>query len=366
MRKIALAFIFLVVFLVGVPVFVGMMTWVRMTDPYKGYTEPELFVQIPQGAGTTQIGQALVQAGIVKDQWTFRGALLWTRTSHLLKAGEYRFDRPMTAIDVVEKIARGDVYTRRLTFPEGLTIVEMAKLYEMRGFGEASRFVEAAGNASLIHDLDPQATDLEGYLFPETYAIARTTPASKLVAMMVNRFRSVLTEDLRRQAEEQGLSIRQVVTLASLVEKETGNAEERPLVAAVYRNRVKTGMGMQADPTIIYALEKAGRWDGNIHKQDLALDSPYNTYKYPGLPPGPIASPGRASLQAALAPADVPYLYFVSRNDGTHVFAKTLDEHNRNVQKYQIAYFRALRQQESGRAPRGPEKRSKPASAGGL
>jgi len=365
MRKIALAFIFLIVFLVGGPVFFGMLTWVRMTEPYKGYTDPELFVQVPQGAGTTQIGQALVQAGIVKDQWTFRGALLWTRTTRLLKAGEYRFDRPMTAIDVVERIARGDVYTRRLTFPEGLTIVEMAKLYESRGFGQAQQFIDATRDASPIRDLDPQATDLEGYLVPETYALARTTPASKLVAMMVNRFRSVFNDELRREVKEQGLTVRQIVTLASLIEKETGNTEERPVVAAVYRNRVKTGMGMQADPTIIYALEKAGRWDGNIHKQDLAFDSPYNTYKYPGLPPGPIASPGKASLEAAVLPADVPYLYFVSRNDGTHVFAKTLTEHNRNVQKYQVAYFRALRQQESGRAPHGPEKRGKATSPGG-
>jgi UPF0755 protein len=273
-----------------------------------------------------------------------------------MKAGEYRFDRPLTAVEVVERLARGDVYTRRLTFPEGLTIIEMGKLYESRGFGPASRFIEAAGDASLVRDLDPDAPDLEGYLFPETYALSRTTPPNKLVAMMVNRFRAVLTDDLRRQADDQGLTVRQVVTLASLIEKETANADERPLVAAVYRNRVKAGMGMQADPTIIYALEKAGRWDGNIHKQDLSFDSPYNTYKYPGLPPGPIASPGKASLQAALAPADVPYLYFVSRNDGTHVFAKTLDEHNRNVQKYQIAYFRAQRQQEPARPPRARER----------
>ena len=366
MRKLALAFIFLVVFIVGGAVFVAMLTWVRMTEPYKGYTDPELFVQIPQGAGTTQIADALVQAGIVKDQWTFRGALLWTRTSRLLKAGEYRFDRPLTAIEVVERIARGDVYTRRLTIPEGLTIVEMAKLYESHGFGQASQFIDAARDASHVRDLDPQAPDLEGYLFPETYALARTMPASRLVAMMVNRFRSVFNEDLRRQAKEQGLTIRQVVTLASLIEKETGHADERPLVAAVYRNRVKIGMGMQADPTIIYALEKAGRWDGNIHKQDLALDSPYNTYKYPGLPPGPIASPGKASLEAALAPADVPYLYFVSRNDGTHVFARTLDEHNRNVQKYQVAYFRGLREEESAPAPRPPQKRGKSRSRRGL
>jgi len=160
---------------------------------------------------------------------------------------------------------------------------------------------------------------------------------------MVARFRSVFTDELRQRAEAQGLSVRQVVTLASLVEKETAQGDERPLVAAVYRNRMKIGMGMQADPTVVYALQKAGRYDGNIRREDLQFDSPYNTYKYPGLPPGPIASPGKASLEAAAAPADVRYIYFVSRNNGTHAFAETLDAHNRNVQKFQVDYFRAQR-----------------------
>jgi UPF0755 protein len=342
-RKLALSFIFLVVFLIGVPVFVGTLTWVRMTDPYKGYNDPELFVQIPQGVGTKEIGRALVDAGIVKDTWTFRGALYWTGASRSLKAGEYRFDRPLTAVQVVERLVRGDVYVRRLTFPEGLTIVEMSKLYESHGFGRASEFVDAARNVEAIKDLDPQATDLEGYLYPETYALPHGASASALVSMMVARFRAVFDESLQQRAQAQGMSVREVVTLASLVEKETARADERPIVAAVYRNRVKIGMGMQADPTVVYALEKAGRWDGNIRKNDLALDSPYNTYKHAGLPPGPIASPGKPSLEAALEPADVPFLYFVSRNDGSHVFARTLDEHNRNVQRYQVQYFRDQR-----------------------
>jgi len=342
-RSLALAFIFLVVIVVGTAVFAGMMFWVRMTEPYKGYSAPELFVQIPQGAGTAQIARALADAGIVKDPWTFRAALLWTRRARSLKAGEYHFDQPLTATDVVDKLARGDVYVRRLTFPEGLTIIEMSKLYESKGFGTAQQFQQAAGNAALIKDLDPQAPDLEGYVFPETYALPRGTPAAKLVASMVGRFRTVFTDDLRQRAAAQGLTVRQAVTLASLVEKETANPDERPVVAAVYRNRMKIGMAMQADPTVIYALEKAGTWNGNIRREDLAIDSPYNTYKYPGLPPGPIASPGKRSIEAALAPADVPYLYFVSRNDGSHVFSRTLDEHNRNVQKYQVTYFRDQR-----------------------
>ena len=161
--------------------------------------------------------------------------------------------------------------------------------------------------------------------------------------MMVDRFRASYDDTLRARAEAQQLTTRQVVTLASLIEKETARAEERPLVAAVYRNRMKQGMGMQADPTVVYALMKAGKYDGNIRREDLSFDSPYNTYRYPGLPPGPIAAPGRASLEAALSPADVPYLYFVSRNDGSHVFAATLQGAQRERLQYQVLYFRAQR-----------------------
>jgi UPF0755 protein len=262
-----------------------------------------------------------------------------------LKAGEYRFTAPMHALDVIDKIARGDVYKRLLTFREGLTIDEMAQVFEEKGFGQAGAFKKAAGNTRLIADLDPQAADLEGYLFPETYSLPRDTPASVVVEQMVGAFRAAMTEQVRAAAKAAGLSVRQLVTLASLVEKETGAANERPLVAAVYRNRMKTGMGMQADPTVIYALQKAGQYRGNLTKDNLQFDSPYNTYKYPGLPPGPIAAPGRASLEAAAMPADVDYLYFVSKNDGTHVFASTLAEHNKNVFTWQVEYFRKQRAQ---------------------
>jgi UPF0755 protein len=356
MRKFALAFIFLVVFVIGIPVFVGTILWVRTTDLYRGYSETERFVEIPAGAGTAEIGRRLIDAGVIRDQWSFRAALWWTGNARKLKAGEYRFDRPASAVDIVEKISRGDVYGRRVTFPEGLTIADMAMIYEAHGMGTAADFLTAARDVSPIAELDPAARDLEGYLFPETYTVPRGVPAARLIAMMLDRFRAVFTDEMRAKAIEQGLSVRQAVTLASLVEKETAQADERPLVAAVYRNRMKIGMGMQADPTVVYALQKAGRYNGNIRKEDLGFDSPYNTYKYPGLPPGPIASPGKASLEAAVAPADVKYLYFVSRNDGTHVFADTLDAHNRNVQKFQVEYFRAQRAQQA--KPPKPKARS--------
>ena len=164
---------------------------------------------------------------------------------------------------------------------------------------------------------------------------------------MVDGFKTVMTPELRAAATSAGLTVRQLVTLASLVEKETGTPEERPLVAAVYANRMKIGMGMQADPTVIYALQKAGKYTGNLRRDDLQFDSPYNTYRYPGLPPGPIAAPGKSSLEAAVRPADVDYLYFVSKNDGSHVFASTLAEHNRNVFTWQVDYFRKQRQQKA-------------------
>lgn len=321
----------------------GSSYWDRMHAPFSGYSGEEQFVDIPPGASTREIGRRLVAAGVVEDEDVFRASLWWSGRARELKAGEYRFDRAMSPIEVVDLVSRGSVYSRRVTFPEGLTIAEMSRIYEQRELGTAASFVAAARDVSLIADLDPDARDLEGYLFPETYALPRATPASRLIAMMVDRFKVSFPPELRERATAQGLSVREVVTLASLVEKETGKAEERPVVAAVYRNRLRIRMGLQADPTVVYALQKAGRYDGNIRRDDLAFDSPYNTYRYSGLPPGPIASPGKAALEASVAPADVDYLYFVSRNDGSHVFSTTLAEHNRNVRRFQIEFFREQR-----------------------
>jgi UPF0755 protein len=319
------------------------MAWTRMQTPFKGYPGPEQFVQIPVGAGAADIRERLLTAGVVQDALTLRLAMRWTGASRDLQAGEYRFDQPMTAIEVVNKIARGDVYGQRITFPEGLTISEMAALYESRGLGKARDFIGASRNVALIRDLDPAAPDLEGYLFPDTYTVGRTAVASQLIENMVAGFRAAYPGDSPQPGDQPPLTTRQLVTLASLIEKETGKPDERPIVSAVYRNRLRIGMGMQADPTVVYALQKAGRYNGNIRKEDLAINSPYNTYRYPGLPPGPIASPGKASLEAAVRPADVDFLYFVSRNDGSHVFAKTLPEHNRNVQEFQVRFFQRQR-----------------------
>lgn len=343
MKKLFIALSILILVVAVAAAAFGLYSWNRIQQPYKGFSESEKFVDIPPGTGTAGIRRRLVDAGVVSDQWAFRAALLWTGRSRVLQAGEYRFDRPMSVIEVIDKIARGDVYTHSITFPEGLTIREMAAIYQSQGFGKADDFITAARDAALVNDLDPAAKDLEGYLFPETYTLPRGAAASKLISLMVARFRTTYTEIEQKKSGDLDLSLRQLVTLASLVEKETGKAEERPLVAAVYRNRLDRKMAMQADPTVVYALVQAGTYDGNIRKQDLSFDSPYNTYKYSGLPPGPIASPGRASLEAALAPATVDYLYFVSRNDGSHAFAETLAQHNANVNEYQVQYFRKQR-----------------------
>jgi UPF0755 protein len=308
--------------------------------PYKGYQGAEQFVEIPPGAGSAVIGRRLTEGGVVRDAMSFRVALARSGQAKRLQAGEYRFDRPMTAREVIDKLARGDVFLRPITFPEGLTLQQMAQIYEREGGGTRAEFVKAAANTSLIRDIDPAAPDLEGYLFPNTYALPRRSTADQLVQRMVTAFRDALTPDTVQRATARGLSVRLLITLASLVEKETARAEERPIVAAVYSNRLRIGMGMQCDPTVIYALERAGKYTGNLTREDLRFDSPYNTYRYAGLPPGPIANPGRASIEAASAPEDVPYLYFVSRNDGSHVFSATLDEHNRNVFEYQKKPFR--------------------------
>ncbi len=324
---------------------VGAVFFQRFNQTYQGYESSEQFVELAPGDGTQVIGRKLVEAGVVRDPVTFRVALLITQTAKRLQAGEYRFDRPLTPIQVVNKLAHGEVYLRAITFPEGLRITEMARIFESRGFGPAATFIAASRDASLVRGLDPGARNLEGYLFPETYNVKRGTGAPDLVRRMVARFEQVFSPALREEARARGLTVRQAVTLASLVEKETSLPEERPTVAAVYLRRWRIGMALQADPTVIYALEVAGRYDGNLTKEGLSIDSPYNTYRHAGLPPGPIASPSRTSLEAVARPAAVDYLYFVSRNDGSHEFARTLDEHNHNVYRFQVRPYRQQKAQ---------------------
>jgi UPF0755 protein len=322
----------IVVMLAGAAVWWGHR---RVTTPYRGFEAAEVFVDLEPGLGVGAIGERLASAGVVPDALTFRIAARLAGAERTLQAGEYRFTDAATPGAVVDRIARGDAYRRPVTFPEGLTIAEMAVVFERSGLGTAAAFREAAADGSLLGELDLEAATLEGYLFPSTYALPRRAGASGAIRAMIAQFNKVFDATLRGEAAARRMSPREVVTLASLIEKETAQPDERALVSAVYHNRLAIGMALQCDPTVIYAIMRTGRWNGNLRRVDLAMDSPYNTYRYRGLPPGPIAAPGRAAIEAALRPADVKYLYFVSRNDGTHVFATTLAEHNRNVAKWQ-------------------------------
>jgi len=313
----------------------------RVAAPYRGFSEPEVFVELPAGSGVAAIARRLADAGVVPDTATFRIAVRLRHLDRRLLAGEYRFNEAATPYEVAERIAGGDVFTRSVTFPEGLTIKEMAAIFARSGIGTAEDFEAAASNPAAAGELAGGVESLEGLLFPSTYSLPRSAGAEGTVSAMLSQFNRAFDADLRAAAAARKMSLRDVVTLASIIEKESARDDERALVSAVYHNRLRIGMPLQCDPTVIYALMQNGRWNGNIRKVDLQLDSRYNTYRYAGLPPGPIASPGRAALEAAVHPADVKYLYFVSRNDGSHAFASSLAEHSRNVARWQIRYFRA-------------------------
>jgi len=289
---------------------------------------------VPPGSTADSIGRELQAMGVARHAAVFRALVRLRGVGGQLKAGDYALRGPLTLEGVLDKLVRGDVERRGLTVPEGRTAREIAALASEHGLS-SDAFLDAARDATPVRDLDPLAKDLEGYLFPDTYDIPRVvSPERLLVRRMTQKFREVVGPQLPR-LPALGLTVRELVTLASIVEMETGRAEERPQIAAVFLNRLKKGMPLQTDPTVIYALKLAGRWDGNIRKKDLELDSPYNTYRFAGLPPGPIACPGREAIRAVLDPAPSKALYFVSRNDGTHQFSDTLEQHNRAVDRYQ-------------------------------
>jgi UPF0755 protein len=307
---------------------------VETQGPLRSAAEaPQAFV-VPPGASAEAIGRQLADVGIVPHPLVFRALVLLRGLGGTLKAGEYSLEGPLSMEQIVELLARGEVVRHEVTIPEGLNMVEISLIVGARGVS-GEEFLRLAHDPAPIRDLDPEASDLEGYLFPDTYDVPRTgDPAAALVSHMLQRFRDVIAPHLP-VIRENGRTVRQIVTLASLVERETARPEERPRIAAVFLNRLRRGMLLQTDPTVIYALRVAGRWDGNIRKADLQIDSPYNTYRYPGIPPGPIGSPGRGALRGVVEPAEVKDLYFVSRNDGTHQFSETLAQHNRAVDRYQ-------------------------------
>ncbi len=319
--------------------------WRDLHRPYG--PSAEVVIDIPAGLDANGILRLLSRSGLVPRAGLARLYLIYVLEDPPLLAGEYLFDGPLSTPEVLAKIARGAVATHPVTIIEGLTLEETAEAISAAGFGRRELLVELMSDPSAIRDLDPEATDLEGYLFPDTYAFARGTSEGKIVSTLVRTFRRQL-EGLGEGRSRQAASVRELTTLASIVEKEARLDGERPLIAGVYAHRLSKGIALYADPTIIFALKKAGTWDGNLRRPDLALASPYNTYVHRGLPPGPICSPGLKSLVAAAAPQDTTHLYFVSRNDGSHIFADTLAEHNRNVERWQKQYWRERWARERG------------------
>ena len=304
----------------------------------------ETFVDIGPGSSTSQIALQLEKAGVVRSRYGFDFVRLWKRG--VLKAGEYRFDHAAPVTEVYVRIARGDVYTLPVTIPEGATRFDIAARDAQAGFLNVTKEDFLAATVSqtpLIAGLDPQARNLEGYLFPDTYRFPRRVTAIQMVATMARHFRIVAAQ-LSLSRSNSTPSVHDVVTLASLVERETAVNAERPLVASVLTNRLKKKMPLMTDPAVIYGLEVSGQWRGAIYQSDLTRDTPYNTYRHPGLPPGPIGNPGMASLHAAMAPAATDYLYFVAAGadpQGKSRFAATLDEHNKNVASYRKAVKQA-------------------------
>lgn len=313
----------------------GAWLWIQLSTPYRGYTGSERFVLIPRGSSVARIGEILEEHGVVCSARLFTGSVRFHPASPTLKAGEYRFDKPLSLLEVLDILSSGRVYHHRVTILEGLSLEEIASLLDTLPWATRERIEQALRDPEPIIDLDPQAPDLEGYLFPETYHLTRDTTEEGVVAHLVRQFRRHWTPERQERARQINLTLREVVTLASLIEKETARPEERPLVSAVFHNRLARNIPLACDPTVIYAVKQVKTFRGVIYRSDLQLDSPYNTYLYPGLPPGPIANPGLASLDAALYPADVDYLFFVSRNDGTHVFSTDYRDHQRFVNRYQ-------------------------------
>lgn len=312
----------------AVALIAAVMLWYS-DSPYRGFTN-ETFLQLNRGTSTLNMGRQLAQAGVIRFPWQF-----WIeRAMHpsaKLQAGEYRFNDPATVAEVFSRVARGDVYHFDFTVTEGSNMFDIAHELEAAGAMPAADFLRAASDPAPIQDIVPSAKTLEGYLFPETYRLSHSTTAPELVREMTDQFR----RHWKKIAGGQNASVSGTVTLASLIEKETGVAAERPLIAGVFVNRLRIGMPLQCDPTTIYAALLDNRYRNAIYRSDLASQNPYNTYRHPGLPPGPIANPGAEAIRAALNPAQTDYLYFVAKpNGGGHEFSKTLAHHEKAVREY--------------------------------
>jgi UPF0755 protein len=323
--------------------------YVALYQPYQGFPSGGVYVDIPHGATQRTISRLLAQNGVVRSRIAFE-ALCRSRKRSKLEAGEYFFDHPVTSLDVFDALANGRVYVKELVVPEGFTMFDIADLAASEGFLSRDEFLVAARDPSLIRDVAPDAPSLEGFLFPATYEFPRQMTGKDMTAAMVKRFRQVWSALPPANAPAEHQTVRDVVTLASLVERETPRPEERPHVAGVFANRLRIGQPLQCDPTVAYALTLAGKYSGKLDGEDLHFASPYNTYHNKGLPPGPIANPGEASLQAAVTPSPTDDLYFVANTEGGHFFSRTLQEHNQNVARYR-RLLEQSQSQDTGSAP---------------
>ncbi|MBI3753227.1 MAG: endolytic transglycosylase MltG [Deltaproteobacteria bacterium] len=289
-------------------------------------------VFIPHGASFSIIARELEKEGIVTDAGKFSLLAKFKGALTKIKAGEYEFTTSMTPLEALDRMLKGEIKYYTITIPEGYTIKEIAAILHSINIADKNEFMAKAFDRAFAASLGIEGNNVEGYLFPDTYKFTRGMTVEEIIKKMVQRFDRVYSEIISQKPSGLRMSKRQIVTLASIIEKETGAGMERPLISAVFHNRLKIGMRLESDPTVIYGING---FNGNLTRKDLLTRTPYNTYQIYGLPPGPIANPGRASLEAAIAPSSAPYIFFVSKNDGTHYFSKSLREHNKAVQFYQ-------------------------------
>ncbi len=287
----------------------------------------EVTIFFSPGTATSQVFRRLAEERVVEDARVAKIYYRVFRSATPLQAGEYRFERPTPINQIIDRMGRGDVVHYSIVVPEGLTAEETFELFLSHGIREPEPFRRALREVELLPGLARGASDLEGFLFPNTYVVTRSTSARQIVGRMAGEFRRNFTQDLREKARALGLTIGQAVTLASIIEKESGLLKEGPVIASVYLNRLRRGMRLQADPTVTYALKRDGQWTGTLYRSDYEYDSPYNTYLYDGFPPGPICNPGLNALKAAVSPAKTDYLYLVADSTGGHSFSRTFEEH---------------------------------------
>jgi len=288
-------------------------------------------LQIQPGTGLNKIALDLKEKGVIRSTLVVKLLARWNQQSDQIQAGTYRFSDPATPEEILARLVKGDVEKVSLTIPEGFTLQQIIDRISKEGFGDRDKLLQLAGDIDFIHSLKIEATSLEGYLFPETYLFAPGIDEKTILTMMVTQLLNNLSPELKEKAKKRGMTLQQWVTLASIIEKETGIVEEMPLISSVFHNRLKRKIPLQTDPTVIYGIKN---FNGNLTRKDLKTPTPYNTYIIRGLPPGPIASPGLAALKAAVTPAQTKYLYFVATGDGGHRFSKTLKEHNIAVREY--------------------------------